>query len=45
VHRLYIVNFVDMWGLKACSGKIRQIRPSEIEFESTYVISAVHHRI
>ena len=34
--RLYLVNSVDMWDLKACLGKILRIRPSEIEFESNF---------
>ena len=32
--RFYLVNFVDVWNLKACPGKILRIKPSEIEFES-----------
>jgi len=29
------MNFVDMWSLKACPGKILR-RPCEIEFESNF---------
>ena len=32
----YPVNFVDMWDLKAYHRKILRIRPSEIEFESSF---------
>ena len=34
--RLYLVNFVDMWNLKACLKKALRIIPSEIEFESNF---------
>jgi len=36
VCRLYVVNFVDMWDMKACPGKFLRIRPTEIEFESNF---------
>ena len=34
--RLHLVNFVDMWDLKACPRKILRIRTPEIEFESNF---------
>ena len=38
VCRLYNMNFVDMWDLKACPGKFLRIRSTEIEFESIQFI-------
>ena len=34
--RLYVVNFVDMWDLKALPGEFLRITPTEIEFESNF---------
>ena len=42
--KLYLVNFVDMWDLKACHRKILRIRPSEIEFESNFNSVSQHLR-
>ena len=36
VCRLYLVNFVNMWGWGACPENILRFRPSEIEFESNF---------
>jgi len=40
----YIVNFVNMWDLKACPGKVLRITPTEIEFESNFSNISQHLR-
>ena len=40
--RLYLVNFVDMWDLKACHGKILRNTLSEIEFKSNFSSISQH---
>ena len=42
--QLYLVNFVDMWDLKACPGKFLRIRPTEIEFDSNFSSISQHSR-
>ena len=42
--RLYLVNFVDMWDLKACPGKSLRIIPTKIEFESNFSSVSQHLR-
>ena len=44
MRRLYLVNFVDMWDLKAFPEKILRIRPTEIEFESNFSSIPQHLR-
>ena len=41
---LYLVNFVDMWDLKACLGNFLRIKPTEIEFESNFSSISQHSR-
>ena len=38
------MNFVDMWDLKGCPGKILRIKPTEIEVESHFSSKTQHLR-
>ena len=42
--RLYVVNFVDMWDLKAYPGELLRITPTELEFESNFSSISQHLR-
>ena len=41
--RLYLVNFVDVWDLKAFPRKFLRVRASEVEFESKYITAFKVH--
>jgi len=44
VCRCHLVNFVDIWNLEVCPGKIFRIRPFEIEFENNFSSISQHLR-